>query len=400
MYNKEEFEVWQQKLRLFVIPTSTHILAEKLASKIRMLRERGKVIKIGSKWIYGGMDRLAQDLGITWLTRLKKILKEGDVKNFDHTVNKLFVQLYFDLMLIHEDPKSPDYEAKKRLIAFIAKKTVQRITRLYMNIWVLQVGGVPSGCFNTSHMDSWIMGLYFFLFATYQLAKAPESEKEELEEAILCVHLVLYGDDHVYNAGEGIGRTKLSALLFAKFMKMMFDVDIRDLYDDLAFCSKTQDGEITQRGMCFLKHFAVENPERLRSGQPDFLPYRETFDYIVRAVWGKETKYRNLVDVLLSVIGHAYGTFGSNWDAYDILFMMYHYIMKAIDKPAATILGQLPYMVDQEDQAKFRRMGIEMNDLRNGFPTRESLIKRNEYRPEVHDITTTEFSTDIGWATF
>lgn len=50
MLDPEAYERWVNKVRLFVIPSSTFIIAEKLISKMRMLKERG-LIMIGFKWI-------------------------------------------------------------------------------------------------------------------------------------------------------------------------------------------------------------------------------------------------------------------------------------------------------------------------------------------------------------
>lgn len=81
---------------------------------MRMLKERDKVILIGFKWAKGGAWRLAKLLGIDIHNLWSKVLVEGDVKNFDQSVNQLFIKFYMDTMLIHEDPESKDYEVKKK----------------------------------------------------------------------------------------------------------------------------------------------------------------------------------------------------------------------------------------------------------------------------------------------
>jgi len=263
---------------------------------------------------------------------------------------------------------------------------VTRCTRLFSDIWVQQIGGVPSGCFNTSHMDSWIMGLYFYLFCVYQLMNASEQDQEGIEMAILAAHIVTYGDDHVYNKGESEYAGKISGHAFASFMKRFFDVDIRDLYDGISFVTQHKNGMICRRGVCLLKHFFVENPRRLIGhGQPDYLPFRETFDFVVRAVWGRESRYRDLVDVLLSVIGHAYGTYGANEVAYYVLSRMYVRIITVLDLPSHALLSTAIDKMSSGDLRKMRQMNVSSEDILSGFPSLDSLRERNIYDQRYHE---------------
>lgn len=273
------------------------------------------------------------------------------------------------------------------------------MTRLYGDLWGVHKGGVPSGCFNTSHMDSWIMGIYFFLFCSWQLTQCPAGDREALEKAILDSFIVIYGDDHVYNRGEGVGSTYLSGRAFADFMKRYFDVDIRDVYDGISFLTKTHRGQVSQRGACFLKHFFIENPEASKSPkQAPFIPFRETFDYIVRAVWGKEVKQRDLFDVLLSVIGHAYGTYAANHDAYIALRSIYNEIFVELGLTTEQTVAQMIVKLGNEDLRRLRQQSLTKDDLLNGFPTWEELVRRNEWRPEEHEISTEVFDHD--WSEF
>jgi len=249
------FAQWIQKLRLFCIPTSTFVLAEKLVSKIRMMKERGKMILIGFKWPHGGADILAKCLSIDAFNEFKKILVEGDLKNMDQTVHAYFVELYMNMMLVHETPGTLDYDLKVKLLKYLVPRMVERLTRLYSDVWVLQYGGVPSGCYNTSHMDSWIMGLYFFLFCTIQLHNAPEEDKEDLDELISQISAVFYGDDHLYNKGDSRVSFYLSGYNFQTFLKRAFDVDLKDIFDGVSFLSSVDRGRIVKRGACFLKQF-------------------------------------------------------------------------------------------------------------------------------------------------
>lgn len=317
--NDEKYKAWKSKLRLFVIPSSIFILVERLVSKIRHLKERGRVIAVGHSGTKGGMDKIARMLGITLENCEDPILEEGDAKNFDQSVLADFVKLYFSTMLIHERTDNPDYKIKEFLLKWLTENIVTRLTRVFADYWCVLRGGVPSGCFNTSHMDSWIMAMYFFCFAVYQLLNALPEDQEELEHEILnVIKLICYGDDHLWNRGSGIASRYLTAHQFAAFCKKFFRVEVRDIFSGLPFLSKEKWGYITRRGACFLKHYAILNTDK-RPGQSKFVPYRETREHVARVVYGRETSERDIQDVLLSTVGHAYGTYGCNKDAYDFL---------------------------------------------------------------------------------
>jgi len=314
-------------------------------------------------------------------------LVEGDVKNFDMTVKAVFVNLYFSSMLIHEDPTHPDYPMKELIIKALIRAILARITHFLGEIWGIQRGGVPSGCYNTSHMDSWVMALYFFLFVVYQIMNAPPEHQVELEEvAIKILRIVVYGDDHAYNKGMGPSAAYFSGEAFAKFMWDKFDVVIRDIKDGTCFCSRTYNGWLVDVGLTFLKHQFVENHSK-ELGQSKFLPFRETREYMGRAVWGRESKVRDVVDVCLSVLGHAFGTHGSNYDAYKSLMFFYEELLRFIPGTPDDQIGKIMDRVSKDDLGKWRQHGITVEELRSGFPTWDVLTKRNRFDAAYQDIT-------------
>jgi len=138
------------------------------------------------------------------------------------------------------------------------------------SVWGAVKGGVPSGAFNTSHMDSWIMAMYVVLFCVWQVHTAPKEDQEELEMDLLAiVALIVYGDDHLYRKGLGKGGVYFSGAMFVDFMWKHFKVQVRDMKDGVSFASKVSAGWIIQCGATFLKHQMVVNENR-GPGQPFF----------------------------------------------------------------------------------------------------------------------------------
>jgi hypothetical protein len=367
-----------------VIPTSTFVMAERLVSKVRMLMERKGPITIGMKWSKGGADFLASRLKVTPETCKNYQFAEGDVRHFDQGVAAALQKVYLDSMLVYENPRSRDYEMKKKLLSYIASRLVSRITHMFGSLWGIQIGGVPSGTFNTSHMDSFVMCLYYYFFCIHQLISLPEEQREQFEELILETALVVYGDDHVYNMTEKPNSGLLSAHLFAKFLKKCFDIELRDIYDRIPFVTTPYDGRVQERGICFLRHFMVLNPYSRRKGQPTFLPWRPTNEVIIRAVFGRETQHRDLIDVLFSILGHVYGTYASNTMTYEILRLMYGKIVSVLDLPEKEILDKVGIRITPDSVRKLRQMGVSTEEVLHGFPTLEYLIEKNKYDHDYH----------------
>jgi len=385
-WDSESYQKWKDKCRAFVIPSSVFVVMERLISHVRMLAERGPVIRVGHKWSRGGMWTIAQCLGIDLDNCWEEIICEGDISGFDFGVMAVLTNLYYSSMFIHEDPSHPDHPLKEILLKCLIKNMVTRITHFFGRLWGIQVGGVPSGCYNTSHMDSWVMALYFCLFAVHQILRAPPEIRGSLEEEFIrVVRLIVYGDDHNYNKGKGVTSTWFSIHEFTSFLKKAFGVELRGGREG-SFCSRQVHGWLVHLGTTFLRHQAILNPHYGSNEQPPFLPFRETKEYIVRAVWGRTASPRDIPDVMLSVLGHAFGTHGSNYDAWKSLKFFYKELLQEFGASEAEFLGDLVDRVERQDIGKMRQHGITVQDLAQGFPLWETLIDRNKYDPVYQDI--------------
>jgi len=395
--NDEEFDKWLKKVRIFVIPSSFYILMERVVSKVRHMIERGNVIRVGQKWSHGGADEFARCLGINSENEMKQILFEGDLKNFDQSVLAKLVDLYFMHMLVYEIPGTENYKLRQRIVKWLSKHMVNRITHLFGELWGIQIGGVPSGAFNTSHIDSWVMALYLCFFFTYQAYQAPQIHQDQLLQiAVDIILFCVYGDDHAVNiTDDPLAQHYFSGEKFKVFMKHFFDVDIRDLLTNLTFLTEEVQGQIVRRGLTFLRHQFVRNKCQ-KEKQPRYLPYRETWEYLIRAFWGKDGRQRDELDLMLSVIGHAYGTYASNADAYEKLRVVYTVALAkhggSIEEIKNTLRNRV---VKNEDSMRdFRRRGITVDELVEGFPTWETLEDKNEWKEEYHIIREVYYDVD------
>jgi len=199
------------------------------------------------------------------------------------------------------------------------------------------------------------------------------------------IRIVVYGDDHLYNKGQGVASLYFSGTLFAKFMKDYLDVEIRDMKDGVSFLSETRGGILMRCGATFLKHQFVLNPVK-GMGQCIYLPFRESAEYVVRCAWGRDTRQRDVIDVMLSVLGQAYATYSSNADAYFRLRLIYEELLGSLES-TENLRELLMDRMGHDDVKKARQQGLSSEDFCNGFPTWDTLIKKNIYDESYQETT-------------
>lgn len=385
-YSDEEWAAFLDKLRLFNIPSGVFIYLERMVSLERHLIERGRVIRIGHKWPRGGSETLANCLGIDETNCWQKIIVEGDFKKFDQSVPNALIQLYWSMLSVHFDSSSPDFPILEKITQFLVKNMCYRICYLMGSLWVVVRGGVPSGAFNTSHLDSWVVAFLFAAFLTYILFMTPIDQQENLELYIKrFLKIVVYGDDHLYNKGpDSIWNVKFCGTSWAAFCKDFFDMDVRDIIET-SYCSRFKDGFIVHQGATFLQHQQVPNPCK-REGQTKFLPCRETRHYLIRAIYSREPRPRDEIDVMLSCIGQAYSTYAASRNAYDRIQILYEQLGSIVtsERPLNEVMmDRLSY----DDLKRIRMMAIQPEELTAGFPSWERLVEKNTYDMVYQEIS-------------
>lgn len=374
--NDAEWMGFLNKIRLFNIPSAVLIYLERIAGLERHLLERGKQIRIGQKWGHGGSDALAECLGVTPENCWDETIIEGDFKKFDQSIRMVLLKIYRSQTTIHYDETSPDFPILERIVNFILEVTCYRITYLMSQLWVILEGSVASGEFDTSHMDSWITSFVFSGFMMWMLFKTPAEHQEELElYMIAIIKLVCYGDDHLYQVGQAKWSSMFGGDQWAYYCKTFWNMDVRDL-KKTSYCTAHKHGWITKMGVTFLKYQQVLNEEK-SEGQPHFLPYRETRDFVVRAVYSREPKIRDAIDVMLSVIGQAYSTYASNSNAYSRLRNFYQQLYECVTDKSTLKEIMAKRLHEAQDIRRIRQMGITPDELVEGFPTWEKLVEKN-----------------------
>jgi len=390
------------KVRVFTVPNSPLLIANRLVTRIRHMKERG-LICIGHKWNKGGWDRLARILGVTREMAFWLILVEGDIIKLDQSIYAVFVKIYYSWGLVHEIQGSIAYAMKKMLLGFVCKNVVTRLTRVFCDLWEILYGKVPSGILDTSHMDSYVKLLWFFLFCVHTISMAPKDKRRGLTDYLAAIIImIVYGDDFLYNKGNHAEYSVyFSGQAYSDWLKKYLDVGMRDLRDGASLCSLHHNGWFTHKGASFLKMYCVLNEMWTKTnGQCIFLPFRETREYVMRCFNGREPKNRDILDMLLSSIAHAYGTYGSNMDAYLWLMSFYESLIYENKLLEVSAIDDVVARLSAKDLKQYRMLGMDLDDIKSGFPTVRTLREKNIWDENYHSITSYEMTSsyEADWA--
>jgi len=105
-------------------------------------------------------------------------------------------------------------------------------------------------------------------------------------------------------------------------------------------------------------------------------------------------KPRDCIDTMLSIIGHAYGTYASNRDAYDRLQMFYGELL--VESEAQDKLPQLLRdRIKLDDLKKLRQLDLSVEEVVSGFPSWHTLIQKNVMDEAYQDIAQRDPETPL-----
>jgi len=270
---------------------------------------------------------------------------------------------------------------------YLATNIAARIVNFFGELWALVVGKMPSGAWETSHGDSFIVVLWFCCFVVMQAKKAPMNIRQELlrQVATAAMAYAVYGDDSALAQDASEVWMYCNMHLFARWCKVYLGVTLRDIRVKIPFLSDFLGGQIKKNGLVYLKQRFVHNYKHGVGKQAKYLPIRPMEEYVSKAVWGREPKSRDVFDFTLSIMGHAYGTHGSNTFAYMWLKNAFKHCLPHMEGQGismAQLIGRAD--PDAQEMKKFRLAGITLDTIKGGFPTMQDLTERNEFDEVYH----------------
>jgi len=322
------------------------------------------------------------------------IFEDGDFKHLDTTIHMTLLFLYVTQAFVYYDFEKMGSVNKVLFKAFLnicAQRLAIKVTHMFGSIWRVVYGGMPSGAYETSHGDSWVVAFVYFLFVASVIKRNPHRASQiNALYALRRCGIVVYGDDHILFTHKSVYDI-INEKAFANFVKKHFNMLIRDIHA-APFITTVNDstGCIVTPGVVFLKRYFVNRENVFSPAEivlynitSTVLPYRPLNAIIQKFAYGKGSCKSN-IEYIVSAIGMAYDTQGTNRVAYEFCKLMY--IRMSVEF-FGSIQDELRKFIDElmrSEKDTFvtrlcRTLSMSPNDLVAGFPTWEDLASRHSY---------------------
>jgi len=277
------------------------------------------------------------------------------------------------------DPR--DESLWKRLHHYLMSNLACKILPIGDNDWVWFIGKMPSGDWDTSHGDSWIMLLLFCMFLVETCKEFP-LYAEEIKAHWACKWIMFptYGDDHNIIVRFARIAQMVNERRFALFLKKNFNITVRDIEEFwgigkwMCIPDTNYTGEVKRKGVKFLqRQFYFDNEIS------QYVCTRDTSSVIFKVF--QNTKRSDLLDVAASCVGVTMDSMGRNEVTYDVCKAAYEYVRYRHSKASQRDFDHDVFMhlLDDKYYANKvqQRLGRKPDEIIPGFPTLESLKKRN-----------------------
>lgn len=366
-----EQEDVNNKVRFFYLLSYVVTIAAAVIGKIRHYIERGKAIKIGMTWWYGGANLIAEQLGIKFSKEM--IWEDGDYSGQDRTINRGWLTLYMaGNSRYTKFPTPRDRAVHDALTVLVAKRLSVKFTNVFGKIWRVVYGGMPSGATDTSHGDSWIVACLFFLYIEDVIQKNPKIRKAVLLALRLGqLVIIIYGDDHVIGVLKSL-HAYINERGFSFFVKYYFDMVIRNMRQSRSLLSIVRrDGTTCGSGIVFLQKYLIKNT--IDPKLPDILPFRPIEKTVIKCAYGSKGDKWCVTDYAIAAIGMAYDSQGTNPVAYDFCREMFHTCMENIEDKHAYTKYYADTVKDTSLTRIIRKAQIPVELIREGFPSLRTL---------------------------
>jgi hypothetical protein len=277
----------------------------------------------------------------------------------------------------------PNYPILQELMRESAEHLAAKVVHMFGDIWRMMFGVMPSGAYETSHGDSWIVTLIYFQYLIQCCSEYPELEKRimeclELKVIALCV----YGDDSIFGVPKDLTHV-VNMYGFAKFVSDYHGMTMRDIceYDEFLASPNIETGGLIKKGISFLQRYFVKRETVTdREDLAPVLPYRCFYKIYTKYAFGTG-EVRDPIDYVLAAIGMAYDSHGTNARAYEFASTMFKLNMTRLGTSFSEAINK--YQFNESDTALTRlcrKLSIPLEQLRMGFPSRDSILDMHKPR--------------------
>jgi hypothetical protein len=321
----ERQKMYEKCRDFFILQQMMYYIAQSV-QKDRQLIERGKCIKIGMKFFFGGAQKFAEQMKYDDPTMK---FFDGDFKALDTTINRVLLELYSSQAAVYVSKQSPHYAIFMYLLQVATENLSVKAVHIFARIWKIIFGTMPSGAYETSHGNSWIVALLWFSYTIYVEIMTPH--KSALIEEVYQsgrMQFPVYGDDHVSAIGSEISDI-INEEGFAKFVNIFFKMEIRNIRSNIPFLSVPDEhGGLKVRGVVFLKRYFIARTAEFPEWMPKVLPYKHIDDFLVKLAWGNNPRL-TLADYAIASIGLAYDSMGTNHRIHELCLHMFQFCVSA-----------------------------------------------------------------------
>jgi hypothetical protein len=341
-----------------------------------MFFERGNMIRIGMKFWHGGSWELAKYLnydnpGIFWC--------DGDIESLDKCVKDWQLYLYIAAGKRYfnwENMNRPQKKMLTRLIRLLMYHISNKVVLEIGTFWRFIRGVMYSGGKETSHGDSWIMALVFFLYINDVCSQYPNMAPVIMEQVnLLYIVIVVYGDDHIWSCPKFL-RHIINVQSFARFLKEVCDMNLRDYKEYDEFLSiPDKYGDLIYKGPKFLKRYFIASNE---FGLPPVLPYKPMNEAMLKMFFSESGVKE---DYILKAIGAAYDSMGTNKVFYNMVREFYSTMIRGDPRTPAQMYADASSRRDLN--LKINKWiylhGMTPSQLFDHFPSMKELMRRHVY---------------------
>lgn len=380
--NDAELVKFATKCRLYNIPTVVIYMIARMVHGYRQKIERGKFISIGFNFWSGGAwilaDKFRWDKGDV-------VYSMADFTGLDTTVKASLLQLYSSFSDYYHSPNAPDYDIFKGLLKMAAEALSFKCVHFSSGIWRMVYGGMPSGAYETSHGDSWIVALLMFQYFVSVAQKYPHLQ-QKIYDALhtIIMNFVVYGDDLILMVPTELAKY-VNMKGFCAFVTDNYQMKMRDIIETRSFLSipDQRTGDLIKKGVVFLSRYLVARESVCDDKTlPPVLPFRELTKTVKKFAFGNG-EARNHRDRVLASLGMVYDSMGTNAMSYTFCRIMYE---DNIDKVES--LESVFEHYDQNDNRYMtnllRKCNVSIEKLKEGFPSRESLLLMHRVNFDHH----------------
>jgi len=384
-FSYEDLVKLMEKMREFFCPSLNLIIFSDFLMRDRRKIETGRMIRIGMNFNHGGADILYKylhggDKNFFWV--------DGDITEIDKSIQDWMLMLYIATGSKYYAWQDYDEKAQEK-IEFFVKTLMYKISHKIVlhlgNFWQFMRGVMHSGGKDTSHGDSWIMSLMFYLYCMEVIDRNPHIADLVMNCLVMgIIVIVVYGDDHIW-ASLQVLRAYMNAKGWTEFLGRVCHMVLRDAkeYDSFLSIVDHQSGTYIYRGPVFLKRRFIES---FIPGSAPVVPFKDIHETMINLFLKDDA---DVIDYMLSCVGQMYDTMGTNVVAYRYVKRFFDLVCNyyVITNPLDMLKKALEDPERQRKIAKYmRRLHMTDMDIWLSIPSLGKLQSWHKFDPEKSDF--------------